>query len=436
MALFSPITFNGVAPPWSLANLDANFASIATNLQLGESTTSSLGGTANAITVTVAGGGFTLVAGQYFVLVPGSSNSGATTIAVNGGAPVAVQNLGAALIGSELQSGLPTILYFNGTVFQLLNFPPAVVGGGAALASRRKNVNGGFDVWQRGGSFTPAASTVTYGCDQWWTIRSTTAAYTVSQQTGALGRYAYKLQRNAADATVNPLIVGHTIESQKCFTLAGKSCFLSFSVKQGANYSGGVISVSVQTGTGVDQGSASQVAASWTGWAQSLNTTQAITTTLTRYSFTVAIPAATREIGFIIQYTPTGTAGADDSITLEEVQFEPGSVTPFEDVDVALELTRCQRYYERVGPNAAASIYFAGYQVTTYLVAGTLKWLTQKRAIPAIAIVGSFTLTNCPQPTIADADVDGCAIYTTASATGAWSFYNSAGCFITVNAEL
>jgi hypothetical protein len=323
-----------------------------------------------------------------------------------------------------------------GDAAHLAAFYALLVGSGS-LSSRRKNVNGGFDIWQRGaGPFTPAASTVTYGCDQWWSVRAGVTNFSVSQQAGTLGHYAFKLQRTAADASLVAISCGHTIESSKCYTAAGKTCTYSFSVKAGANFSGSNLAVAVHTGTGVDQGSAAQSAGTWTGWAATLNTTQAITTTLTRYSFSVAIPAGTKEIGLFFSWVPTGTAGADDSITLEEVQFEVGSLTSFEDVDTAVEVVKCQRYYERVGANGADSIYFAGYQVIGFLVGCPLKWLVQKRAIPAIAIVGSFTLTNCPQPSIANADVDGCAIFTTASATGAWSFYNAAGCFITVNSEL
>jgi hypothetical protein len=123
----------------------------------------------------------------------------------------------------------------------------------------------------------------------------------------------------------------------------------SFWAKKGANYSGGNLTVQVESGTGTDQSAANLLAGSWTGQAHVVNTTQALTTTMTRYQFTGTVPGGCTQLGVMLQWTPTGTAGADDSITVNGVQLEDGRAPrPFEHRDIEVETEICQRYYYRL----------------------------------------------------------------------------------------
>ncbi len=78
-------------------------------------------GSANAQTVTYAVAPAAYVTGDGYVFVAGFTNSGATTLNISGLGPIAVQSQGAALVGNEIVLGRVTIVYYDGTVFQLVN---------------------------------------------------------------------------------------------------------------------------------------------------------------------------------------------------------------------------------------------------------------------------------------------------------------------------
>jgi hypothetical protein len=77
-----------------------------------------------------------------------------------------------------------------------------------------------------------------------------------------------------------------------------------------------------------------------------------------RYSATGTLSSAATQIGIISQWTPSGTAGADDSLYVTGVQLEVGSTaTPFQTASggsIQNELDMCQRYYQKSYPQGTA----------------------------------------------------------------------------------
>ena len=101
----------------------------------------------------------------------------------------------------------------------------------------------------------------------------------------------------------------------------------------------------VIAGGGVNQSAASLVAGGWAAAAYVVNTAQAVTRGMTRYQFTGIVPAAATQLAVLLSFTPSGTAGADNSISINGVQFEIGpSASPFEHLDAQVVLEICQRY--------------------------------------------------------------------------------------------
>lgn len=268
--------------------------------------------------------------------------------------------------------------------------------GNNAAAGKNAVINGGMDIWQRGTSFTPAAGYV-YTADRMCAYRAVTG-YTAAQVTsGVTGiNYALKLQRTAGNTATNNIYLLQTIETANTIPLAGKTLTLSFYAKAGANFSAtsNNIGVNVYTGTGTDQGNA---AGGWTGLANPLTTTQAITTTITRYTFTFTVASTITELQIQFDYAPTGTAGADDSLTITGVQLELGSTaTPFSRAGGTIqgELAACQRYYYRATATNGYSRFGNGSGKSTTLCWVTMKLPVQMRIAPSAIDYSAVTLDH------------------------------------------
>jgi hypothetical protein len=215
-------------------------------------------------------------------------------------------------------------------------------------------INGGFDFWQRATSntFTPVSGSPQYNSvDRFWFAASgTTGSMTASRQTADTVSLQYGLRfGRASGATATAVAyVGTNIESQQMKLLAGKAVVLSFYAKSGANFSY-TPTVRLYSGTGTDQAPVNLFNGAWTGAADVVNTTFSPTSTMTRYTFTGTVPTTSNELAFWINWTPSGTAGANEWLQIEGVQLEVGSVaTEFQRSGGTLagELAACLRYYE------------------------------------------------------------------------------------------
>lgn len=86
-----------------------------------------VGGTADAITLTLSPAITAYAAGQKFTLVAGAANTGATTINVNSlGAKAIKRDVSVALQAGDIANGGVAVIEYDGTNFQLLNPRTAV----------------------------------------------------------------------------------------------------------------------------------------------------------------------------------------------------------------------------------------------------------------------------------------------------------------------
>jgi hypothetical protein len=242
------------------------------------------------------------------------------------------------------------------------------------MSGKNYLINGGFDVWQRGTTWTgtPTANTVFYATsDRWFHAVGTGSFSSTFERVTAENSdstYGIKFGRNSgAGNNSAPSIIGQAIESINSKRLAGKTVTLSFYAKTLSSF-GNSMQVYLISGTGSDQSSQTIFGAGYTGASVVFSPGQAISATMTRYTFTGTVPSNANQLAvmFALYVTPT-TAGSNEYVQMENIQLEIGSTaTNFSRASGSIqgELAACQRYYWRAN---AGSIYqaFAAGQATT-----------------------------------------------------------------------
>ena len=245
-------------------------------------------------------------------------------------------------------------------------------------------INGGMDVWQRSTSSAASGSALTFAADRWGYFRGSYAAgLTVSRQaTGdttnlANIQYCARVQRDSSNAGTNVIYIGQNFETVNSIPFAGKTVAFSFYARAGANYSAtsNALSANLISGTGTDQ----SFLAGFTGSATPASGTATLTTTWQRFVYTGTVASTATQLAIYFQFTPTGTAGANDYFEVTGVQVEIGSVaTPFSRAGTTLqgELSLCQRYYFRKNSNASSPNATPNFgQVINYYPGYGIAWV-------------------------------------------------------------
>ena len=272
-----------------------------------------------------------------------------------------------------------------------------------SLSNRNILINGGFSVWQRGTSGAGYVSSGGFVADRWQGIRGAAAAgMTMYQITGTSteipnNQFVMRLQRDSGNTSTQEIRLFYSAETLDSMSLVGQSVTISFYVRKGSNYSGGDVTGTVYSGTGTDQNLGITGFTGSTLVAQATRTSATLTTGFTRVSATGTVATSAKQVGLIISYTPTGTAGANDFIDIWGVQLEAGSVaTPFEFENYGTTLAKCQRYYEKtynsavnpgtvtqngmVGNDVSASANHSNYIITRF------PYKVTKRSAPTMTI--------------------------------------------------
>jgi hypothetical protein len=347
-----------------------------------------VGGTANAITLTV-NQPWAALAGKLVLSFKntGGPNTGAATLTVTNSASVSLGAKAIRLQGDVALTGGEMVA--NGTY--LLRYDPAYnsaagawvllnpatlalsggalggdlnmaghlltnvgsINGGALNGFRNKVINGDFDFWQRGTSFTPV--TGAYTADRWLVaFDGSGSTRTISKQAHTLGQTAVPgnpvsflrfVQSVAGTGTFN--VPSHRIEGVQ--TLAGKTCTLTFYAKFASAASLAAIVIRQNFGTG---GSPS------TTVSTTIASAVAVGTTFQKVQYTFTMPS--------ISGKTVGTNGDDHveiqtaipfattfTFDLSHVSLVEGDATsegdPFSPRPLQQELALCQRYAYVVG---------------------------------------------------------------------------------------
>jgi hypothetical protein len=262
----------------------------------------------------------------------------------------------------------------------------ATFAGTAAMASsflRNRIINGGFDVWQRGTSFSdPAAFTFT---SDRWRVRydGSGATRTISRQafpldqTDVPGDQPWFFRYDQSVAGTGGTFNGFNQNIESVRTFGGQQVTLSFYARAASNITLPLIEIEQFFGTG---GSPSAPVFATVANNVSVGTSWA------RYTYTFTVPSLTgKTIGndnndcLGVVYNLPNNAAFTFDISL--VQLEVGTVaTPFERRQFGQELELCQRYYE-IG--SARLAQYSNFGTSYYI-----NFRNNKRGAPTIAISG------------------------------------------------
>jgi len=224
----------------------------------------------------------------------------------------------------------------------------------SSSAGKNIVIGGGLDIWQRGTSFAGVGSPL-YTADRW--NLNAPSAQTFSRQTTSdttnlpFIQYCARIQRTNLSANTTAVYVSSSYESVNSIPFAGKAVTLSFYARVGANWAGTSFGIQLISGTGTDQ----NLNTGFTGSTNVISVSPTFTTTWQRFSYTGTVASTATQLGFLMSWLPSGTAGANDYIEITGVQVELGSyATTFSRAGGTIqgELAACQRYYVRFNNNA------------------------------------------------------------------------------------
>lgn len=396
-------------------------------------------GAANAYAVTYDPIVTALSDGMVLRFVAANANTGASTFSANGlDAKPLLTVSEVALIGGEIAAGSRcavmysaarkawVLLFASGGVqrvpapavgdasTQAANaaFVAARAGTSGSIGLRNKLINGNFDFWQRGVSFTAAG----YSADR-WKIDSVSNV-TVSRGTASApyGKYSLLLTPSAA---TNQLGIAQTLDDFVAIPLTGKRVTFSFQANAGAGQS---LTAYIQKSA-----TAASSAGGAGGWTTIATKVCAVTTAVQAFSISADVPNDGTANGLRVAFSFSNATNGAGGIGIWGCQLEEGGIaTPFEFRHLTVEAVLCQAYYE-VG-NCAYESYGANPNYGSYWHA----WTVRKRAAPTVTLINTSSGANSGTPTVAASNAAGFRPRAVCSTTGqqVWT------CDYTADAEL
>jgi hypothetical protein len=321
----------------------------------------------------------------------GTSNADAMTFITNG-----VQRWQVLSTGELISVGGPRAIQ---SVLDPVTAQDAVTKAYSDNEYRARNavINGRFDFWQRGTTFTVTPpGTRIFTTDHWYGYGDATADNTVidQQTTGLPGhtRYALRQQRPFLDVDTSKRQLIQEIDRDVVQNLRGRRTRIVCWVKRGANTFHGTLDVALFTGTGAET---ENVVAGYTG-SSIISGPDGIavgTGTWAQFTFisSAIVPTTANTMSIVFTHTPTAVAaGADESFWVAGVEvLDAGAAAPFNPIpgepyiwfggDLQSDYEACLRYYEKsyelqTAPTAATNNGAHRTFISVLLTANAATW--------------------------------------------------------------
>jgi hypothetical protein len=297
----------------------------------------------------------------------------------------------------------------------------ASLNGGPLAGFRNRIINGNFDIWQRGTSFTGAE----YTADRWVNYRVGTT-HSVTRPLFAVGETSVPNQPVFYSRTVVTSVTGagnNSILLQKIEgvrTFAGQEVTVSFWARVDSTKN-----ISPELVQYFGNGGSPSADVTAIGGARKVS----IGTSWQKVSFTATVPSISgKTLGTdgndCLVLNIWFDAGSDsnartDSLgqqsgtfDIAQVQIEPGPVaTPFEQRPIGTELALCQRYYQRTGKTRASQYSNGASTLQVPVLFGVM------RVSPTAALGAASVAVNASN----------IALFIESAASGYWGWDANAG---------
>ncbi len=257
--------------------------------------------------------------------------------------------------------------------------------------------NASTNPWQRGTTISGIVATNTYTADRWFCVAGAASSANVAKTADTtVPRFAHSfvLTRASGQSSVSAIYLGQALETMKSYRAQGRAVTLSFWARSlsGFTATGATIGVQLSQGFGSDQSASALVNGTWTSQANVISSTQALTSTATRYQFTGNVSATATQLGVLFSFTPVGTNTGNDGIAINGVQLETVSgATEYEHRDVVEEVEACQRFFYQINEPAVSGVVAAGTIQAANSAVFAIPLPVPMRTTPTVTVVaGSF----------------------------------------------
>ena len=292
----------------------------------------------------------------------------------------------------------------DGNLGVISNIQTSAINGGPLAGFRNAVINGNFDIWQRGTSFTNTSTSggsgTTYTADRMTLLTykitgdSTTHSITVSQQAFAAGQTdvpnnpTYFARHNTtAVGTLTSSTLVQRLEDVRTF--AGKQVTASFWAKAST-----AVTLSVRFTQEFGTGGSAFVDPA--GSVTPVN----LTTSWQKFTHTATIPSISGKtvgtssfVTLAIAQDPMAVMSWD----IAQIQVEGGPVaTPFEQRPIGTELALCQRYCYVVGGDSLNQVFATSFNTSPTTANAHFFFPVRMRGAPTLIVsaAGDLQISN------------------------------------------
>jgi hypothetical protein len=278
----------------------------------------------------------------------------------------------------------------------------------ASLLPDNLLANGSFDVWQRGTAFTsastPANSDDTYLADRWVNLSDGNDIVDVSKETTTIPSGAVAAIKLDVETANKKFGILQVLEQKDAIAIIGGTASLAFEARKGAsNSTVDTLRAAVITWSSTADSVTSDVVSAWaiegtnptlaTNWTYE-NTPSNLTLTNSFQEFrveNVSVDTASGANVAVFIWCDNADATVGDLVYISKVRLVPGAVaTPVKRAPHAIELSRCQRYYEKFASLGSGN--YTGYGLaacyTTTDAFVFMKYSQPKRTVPTVVVSG------------------------------------------------